>query len=88
MENNNKLIQSGLIGGLGLSSLHFSWIFLIILGWAQPLMDFIFKLHMLNSPFQVQPFDWMLALSLLVLTFSVGAFGGLFISFLTDVFSD
>ena len=88
MENNNKLMQSGLIGGLGLSSLHFIWIVLIILGWAQPLMDFIFKLHMLNSPFQVQPFDWMLALGLLILTFAVGAFGGLIISFLKGTLSD
>jgi len=32
-------------------------------------MDFIFKLHMLNSPFQVQPFKISLALGLISITF-------------------
>ena len=86
MENDNKLVQSALIGGLGLASLHLIWIVLILLGWAQPLMDFVFKLHMLNSPFQVQPFQWVFALGLLMLTFSVGAFGGLLFSYLKAIF--
>ena len=86
MENDNKLVQSALIGGFGLASLHLIWIVLIFLGWAQPLMDFVFKLHMLNSPFQVQPFQWVFALGLLMLTFSVGAFGGLLFSYLKAIF--
>jgi len=77
MESKDQLIQTGLIAGLCLSSLHLSWIVLILLGWAQPLMDFIFKLHMLNSPFQVQPFSIGLAVSLVIITFVIGAFYGL-----------
>jgi len=77
MESKDQLIQTSLITGLCLSSLHLSWIVLIILGWAQPLMDFIFKLHMLNSPFQVQPFNLGLAVSLVIITFIIGAFYGL-----------
>lgn len=77
MGRNTQLIQTSLITGLCLSSLHLSWIVLILLGWAQPLMDFIFKLHMLNSPFQVQPFDLGLAVSLVLITFVIGAFYGL-----------
>lgn len=84
MENDNKLLQNSLVGGLCLSSLHLIWVVLIALGLAQPLTDFIFKLHMLNSPFQVQPFSWMLALGLLMFTFSVGAFGGLLFSFFSN----
>jgi hypothetical protein len=77
MGRNTQLIQTSLITGLCLSSLHLSWIVLILLGWAQPLMDFVFKLHMLNSPFQVQPFDLGLAVSLVLITFVIGAFYGL-----------
>jgi len=77
MESKDQLIQTGLIAGLCLSSLHLSWIVLILLGWAQPLMDFIFQLHMLNSPFQVQPFSIGLAVSLVIITFVIGAFYGL-----------
>ena len=86
MENDSQLIQNGLIGGFSLASLHLIWIVLILLGWAQPLMDFVFKLHMLNSPFQVQPFQWVFALGLLMLTFTAGVFGGLLFSYLKTIF--
>lgn len=77
--NNHRqsLIQSCLVGGLCLASLHLTWVILVLLAWAQPLMDFIFKLHMLSSPFQVQPFHWGYALSLITITFGVGFFFGL-----------
>jgi hypothetical protein len=84
MKSDNKLIHNGIVGGLCLSSLHLIWIILIFLGWAQPLMDFVFKLHMLNSPFQVQHFNLVLAAGLLILTFTVGAFGGLIFSFFSN----
>lgn len=71
-----NLLHTSIIGGICLSSLHIFWVFLLALGWAQPLMDFIFKLHMLNSPFQVQTFDPMLALGLISITFLVGGFYG------------
>lgn len=72
-----NLFRASMISGLCLASLHFCWVVLVALGWAQPFMDFIFKLHMLNSPFQVQPFDAMLALGLLLITFLIGCFYGL-----------
>lgn len=76
-----NLIRTSLIGGACLASLHFSWAILVALGWAQPLMDFIFKLHMLNSPFQIQPFDIALALGLVAVTFLIGCFYGLIFYF-------
>lgn len=63
--------------GLCLSSLHLCWIFLIFLGWAQPVMDYIFKIHMLNSPFQIQPFSLGYAAQLIAITFAIGCFYGL-----------
>jgi hypothetical protein len=84
MESDNKFLQSGLVWGLCLSSIHFIWLILILLEWAQPIMDFIFKLHMLNSPFQVQSFNWIFAFGLLLLTFTVGGLSGLLFSFLSS----
>ena len=81
MENDNRYLQAGLVWGLSLSSIHLIWLILILLGWAQPLMEFVFKLHMLNSPFQVQPFNWAFAVGLLLLTFTVGAFSGMLFTF-------
>jgi hypothetical protein len=73
---NTGLLRTSLIWGMCLSSLHLCWVLLIAAGWAQALLDFIFKLHMLNSPFQVQAFNPLLALGLLGMTFLVGCFYG------------
>ena len=72
-----NVFQFSIISGFSLSSLHIFWALLVALGWAQLVMDFIFKLHMLNSPFQVQPFELTLALELIGVTFLVGCFYGI-----------
>ena len=71
-----NLFQTSAIGGVCLASLHFCWALLVALGWAQSLMDFIFKLHMLNSPFQVQAFSISIAIGLIGVTFLIGCFYG------------
>lgn len=71
-----NLLRTTMIGGLCLSSLHIFWVLLVATGWAQPLMDLIFKLHMLSPPFKVQPFDFGLAAGLIALTFFIGCFYG------------
>ncbi|WP_062310887.1 hypothetical protein [Polynucleobacter sinensis] len=81
-----NLLRTSIIGGICLSSLHFFWVILLAIGWAQPLMDFIFKLHMLNSPFQVQVFNPLLALGLLGATFLIGCFYGALFYFIRRQF--
>lgn len=71
-----KYIRVGLIGGLSLASLHLCWVLLVASGWAQPFLDWIFKLHMLDSPFRVQTFSLRYAAILLVVTFSIGLLYG------------
>lgn len=71
-----NFVRTTIVGGLCLSSLHVFWVLLIAVGWAQPLLDLVFKLHMLNSPFQVQPFDVGLAAGLIALTFLIGSLYG------------
>lgn len=75
-------VKAALIGGFTLSALHACWILIVASGWAQPLLDFIFELHMLNSPFIVQPFSIVLSVELIVLTFVIGAFYGIVFSFI------
>jgi len=81
------LLQTTLITGLCLSSLHFCWAILVASGWAQPLLDFIFKLHMLSPPFQVQAFNLILAIELLGMTFLVGCFYGALFYLIKSKFS-
>ena len=71
-----NLIRTSLIGGLCLSSLHFFWVIFVAIGWAQPLLDLVLMLHMLNSPFQVQPFNLLFAIGLIGVTFLAGCFYG------------
>lgn len=80
------LIRRALIGGLSLASLHFFWILIVALGFAQPVLDWIFKLHMLNSPFQVQPFNLGFAANLLLITFSAGCFYGVVFELIRNLF--
>lgn len=74
--NRSGIFKSMVFGAVLLSSLHFLWLALVYIGTAQVVMDFIFKIHMLNSPLQVQQFDWSYAFLLIAVTFSVGAIYG------------
>lgn len=77
---------AALVGGFALSSLHLCWVLVVASGCAQPLLDFIFRLHMLSSPFRVQPFSLGLSAALLLLTFLVGAGYGLLFHALRQAF--
>ena len=74
--NQSVTFKSMVVGAALLSSLHFAWLVLVYIGMAQEVMGFIFKIHMLNSPLQVQPFQWPYAFILIAITFSVGALYG------------
>lgn len=82
-----NLLRTSLVGGFSLSSFHFCWAALVATGLAQPLLDFVFKLHMLNSPFQVQAFNPLLAAGLLGITFLFGCFYGALFYLIRSKFS-
>lgn len=82
-----NLLKTSITGGLSLASFHVIWILLVAVGWAQALMDFIFKLHMLNSPFQVQPFELSLAIGLIAMTFTIGFICGVIFYFIKNSLS-
>ena len=62
----------GLTLGSFLALIHLIWVALIAVGLAQPLMDFVYRMHSLNNPFTVMPFDIGYAVGLVVLTFVMG----------------
>ena len=82
-----NLFRTSIVGGLCLASFHMFWALLVAIGWAQPLMDIVFKLHMLNSPFKVQPFDILLAFGLIGITFAIGCFYGAVFYFIKRYFT-
>ena len=69
MANPNKvgLVIAVLIGGW-----HVAWAVLVVIGWAQPILDFIFWAHMIKPVYFVKPFDLTAAIVLIAITGVIG----------------
>lgn len=66
----------GIAFGAFLGVFHLAWAALVFAGLGQPLLDFIFNLHMIHPVYQVGPFEWGMAGMLVVITALIGyAFG-------------
>lgn len=61
---------------LFLAGWHAVWAALVWSGAAQPLLDFVFRLHMITPPYTVAPFEWRTAALLIVFTAGVGYVAG------------
>lgn len=71
--------KTALAVGIFAGGWHVVWAVLIMLGWAQPLQDFMFQIHMLNNPFTVVAFNLGTAAVLVITTFAIGfLFGWVF----------
>ncbi len=66
-EKKVALTLATLMGGL-----HLVWSILVALHWAQPLLNFIFKVHMIKAVFLVDDFNLGLALLLIIVTAIIG----------------
>ena len=62
-----------LIGGW-----HVAWSLLVLIGWAQPILDFIFWAHMIKPVYFVKPFNLLAAVALIVVTAVIGYVFGFF----------
>jgi hypothetical protein len=73
MINKNKL---GLLFGTFLGLWHFVWAFLVLTGMAQVLMNWIFRLHFIEPPYTIMPFNLGIAVGLIVVTSITGYLSG------------
>ena len=61
-------ISAGISLGALFGALHLGWALLVAVGWAQPLMDFIFRLHFIRPVYAITPFDLGSAALLVLIT--------------------
>ena len=73
MINRHKL---GLALGTFLGVWHFIWASLVLTGMAQSLMNWIFRLHFIQPPYTILPFNFGVAGALIVVTSITGYLTG------------
>ena len=69
MVNSHKV---GLVFALSLGGWHLLWSLLVLLGLAQPVINFIFWAHMIHLPINAGPFDFTAAVTLIIVTGVLG----------------
>lgn len=65
-------VRIGFVFGLLLALFHAGWSALVASGYAQKFLDFVFWLHFIRPPYQIEAFDWARAALLVAFTFIVG----------------
>lgn len=66
----------GIVFGGFLAIWHAFWAVLVAVGLAQPLLDWVFRLHFLSNPYTVGLFDMGTAATLVIVTSLVGYTAG------------
>jgi hypothetical protein len=69
MTNPNKV---GVVVGALVGGWHLLWSLLVLIGCAQPIIDFVFWAHMIRPVYIVKPFDPVAAVTLMVITGVIG----------------
>ena len=72
-------LKAGTAVGAVIGLYHAVWACLVALGWAQPFLEFVLRLHMIDFGFTMAPFALGTAAALVALTSAIGfAFGFVF----------
>jgi len=68
--------RTGAAFGAAVGLFHLVWAALVAAGVAQPVIDFILRLHFVQVPVQIAPFNLGTAVTLVALTATLSALGG------------
>jgi hypothetical protein len=65
-------IKAGVTLGALVGGWHLCWSLLVAVGWAQPLINFIFWMHFIQPVYVIRPFNLGIAVVLVVVTSAAG----------------
>ncbi len=65
-------VKTGLALGKLLGGLHLVWVVLVLLGWAQALVNFSLWAHMVSAPVVVEVFNLSAAITVVIVASIVG----------------
>lgn len=65
-------LKLAVVAGLLLAFWHSCWAALVYFGLAQRLIDFVFWIHFIVPPYQVDAFDHQRAFILVIVSFTIG----------------
>jgi hypothetical protein len=71
-----SISKTGLAVGAAVGGWHALWALLVLLGVGQQFLDYILRLHFMDLPLRVTPFDWSTAGALVGVTALLGFAGG------------
>lgn len=86
--NKLNINKAGLTLGSVVGLVHALWSLLIAIDWAQPLINFNFRMHMIEPSFTVSEFNFMTAVTLVIIAFLVGYVVGSVFAFLWNRFHE
>ena len=72
MGNQIGVLKTGLVLGLVIGVYHLCWSALVVSGWAQPVLNFIFWMHFIEPVLTIAPFSNLKAFILWGVTSGVG----------------
>jgi hypothetical protein len=67
-----NVFKVGLVLGIVLGGWHLCWSLLVALGWAQPVIDFVFWMHFIKPIYVIEPFEIVRAAILILITACIG----------------
>lgn len=85
MKKSNSRIYLAIIFGSILATIHLLWLIIVYLNYGKTVLDFLFGIHMLNSPYTIQEFNYNYALTLIVVSFLFGSILGYIYSCLSSI---
>ena len=72
MDHHINPVKTGLAVGTLAGVLHLIWAFIVMIGWAQPIIAFSMWAHMVSMPVVVKAFDFSAAIALVVVASIAG----------------